>query len=111
MRTSLQCLTALVALVLSGPALAAPDCTCRYSGLDFDVGTCTCIFISGQMKKACCGRVLNNTSWNFSSGECPGSEAPAGSSLPASAMKTANIREQAQPATGKLITRQLAQQP
>lgn len=79
MHTILKGLSRLAGAALfvsSAAAFAAPDCTCRYSGADFDVGSCTCIVISGQLKRACCGRVLNNTSWDFNAGQCPVSDAP-----------------------------------
>lgn len=42
------------------------DCTCRYQGIDFQLGEAACI--RGQ--RAVCGRVLNNTSWEFSNDGC-----------------------------------------
>lgn len=82
--------------VISATALAAPDCTCRYSGADFNVGSCTCMVISGELKRACCGRVLNNTSWNFNAGQCPVSDAPQ-STVPVTegAAVTADMKQQA----------------
>lgn len=76
MRKVLKALPAVGLLVVSSAALAGPNCTCRYAGADFGLGSCTCITISGKSKLACCGMVMNNTSWQFGEGSCPVSQAP-----------------------------------
>lgn len=43
------------------------SCTCRFEGRDYSVGEMACI----RGKSAMCDRVLNNTSWTFSSEACP----------------------------------------
>lgn len=73
----------VIGLVLySGVALAGPDCTCRFAGADFSIGTCTCVTIGGKQKLACCDMVLNNTSWKFGEGGCPVADGPAGDGHP-----------------------------
>jgi hypothetical protein len=67
----------------AGMAQAGPDCTCRYAGADFHVGTCTCITIGGKAKLACCGMVLNNTGWKFGEGICPVAESEPDRGIPA----------------------------
>jgi hypothetical protein len=52
------------------PANAAPDCRCRYQGAFFEVGRCVCMRIGGVTRRACCGKVLNNTSWSFVGNSC-----------------------------------------
>ena len=77
MRIALKALPTLGLLMASSVALAGPNCTCRYAGADFGLGSCTCITISGQSRLACCDMVMNNTSWKFGEGSCPISQAPA----------------------------------
>lgn len=72
----LKALPTLCLLMASSVALAGPNCTCRYAGADFSLGSCTCITISGKSKLACCDMVINNTSWKFGEGTCPVSQAP-----------------------------------
>ncbi len=48
-----------------------PKCTCRYSGQSFALSTCACIVTPNGVQRACCGMVLNNTSWNFTGDVCP----------------------------------------
>lgn len=69
--------------IFAGMAQAGPDCTCRYAGADFNVGTCTCITIGGKSKLACCGMVLNNTGWKFGEGTCPVAESEPDRGIPA----------------------------
>ena len=59
----------LWALPLS-QAAADPDCTCRYSGQEFGLNQCVCMVTSNGMRRACCGLVLNNTSWTFFKDGC-----------------------------------------
>ncbi|MEQ8709068.1 MAG: hypothetical protein RIC36_08765 [Rhodospirillales bacterium] len=100
MHTVLKALSRLAGVAVfavSTSAFAAPDCTCRYQGADFNVGSCTCITISGEAKRACCGRVLNNTSWDFNAGQCPVSAVPPSSS-PATRTADAGVDIQQQAA-------------
>ena len=62
-----------IALWLPGPAAAEGDlpCRCRYAGETYDQGQCVCMKTSNGQRMACCGRVLNNTSWSFLSDGCP----------------------------------------
>lgn len=59
-----------------GEVRAEPNCTCRYAGQSFALDTCVCITTSSGSKRACCGRVLNNTSWKFTNEACPIAAAP-----------------------------------
>lgn len=62
------------AIVCLGPAESAAEtqCTCRYAGQSYALGACVCIDRPGSGQQfACCGMVLNNTSWKFSDKGCP----------------------------------------
>ena len=48
-----------------------PNCTCRYAGQSFALSTCACIVTPNGVRRACCGMVLNNPSWNFTGDVCP----------------------------------------
>ncbi len=70
-RTPLACVVLWLAIVgLGNTALAAPRCVCRYAGRNYDVGQCVRMSNSAGERCACCGFVLNNTSWTFSAGAC-----------------------------------------
>ncbi len=58
-------------VALSASAVAAPNCTCRYGGEDYDLGNCICMQTPNGSRLSCCDMVLNNTSWTFSEGGCP----------------------------------------
>ena len=62
-----------LALLAAADALAAepPACTCRYAGQSYGQGTCVCIITSSGARRACCGKVLNNSSWKFKGETCP----------------------------------------
>ena len=72
------------ALIMFGLALLAaadaraetPNCTCRYAGQSYLQGTCVCIVTSNGARRACCNKVLNNSSWNFKGETCPIASAP-----------------------------------
>ncbi len=73
----------LAAAVILGLSAAAPrdvrgesNCTCRYAGQSYALETCVCIVTSSGARLACCDKVLNNTSWTFSSENCPLAVAP-----------------------------------
>ena len=51
-------------------AMAEPDCTCRYSGQEIALNQCVCMVTPNGMRRACCGLVLNNTSWTFFNDGC-----------------------------------------
>lgn len=57
--------------VLTGTAQAGPECTCRFAGQSFQLKSCACITTSAGPRIACCGMVLNNTSWTFTQKACP----------------------------------------
>jgi len=62
---------AMIWLVPAG-ASAESQCSCRYAGQSYALGTCVCIDRPGiGPQYACCGMVLNNTSWQFSDKGCP----------------------------------------
>ena len=52
---------------------ADPMCKCRYAGSMYAEGQCICMNTPNGQQRACCGKVLNNTSWSFTGG-CPVSE-------------------------------------
>ena len=58
------------------PANADPNCTCRYKGQSYALESCICLSTSAGPRLACCGMVLNNTSWNFTDRHCPVVERP-----------------------------------
>ena len=53
------------------------DCTCRYGGQRYDQNTCVCLMTSNGARLACCGKVLNNSSWKFSGDMCPIASVPS----------------------------------
>lgn len=57
--------------MISGPAFAGPECTCRYEGGDVAEGETVCMRTANGMTMARCEKVLNNTSWKFLGEECP----------------------------------------
>ena len=58
---------------------AGPSCTCRYAGQSFQVNSCVCITTSALGPQvACCGMVVNNTSWTFTKNACPSAALPNG---------------------------------
>lgn len=65
------CLAAALVAALWIPAAPAQAgqhfaCTCRFAGQDYDLGQCVCISTAAGTRYACCGKVLNNSSWKFS---------------------------------------------
>lgn len=54
----------------SAAALAEPRCLCRYAAQLYDQGDCVCMTTSAGPRLACCGRVLNNSSWEFLANGC-----------------------------------------
>lgn len=68
-------LAALFSLVIVclGPveALAESRCVCRFAGQTYLVGKCVCMNRAKGAERACCGKVLNNTSWLFTGDGCP----------------------------------------
>lgn len=67
-RAALAAVVGLAALAWAAPAAA--DCTCRYQGAVYELGQCVCMRIGGTTQRACCGKVLNNTSWSFGGRSC-----------------------------------------
>ena len=66
-----------VAFLAAAEARAqTPVCTCRYAGQSYQLGTCACIVTSSGARRACCDKVLNNTSWSFKGETCPMASAP-----------------------------------
>ena len=76
-------LVAAVALLMAFSAalpVAAESprrCTCRYAGQSFAQGACVCIMTPRGARRACCEKVLNNSSWSFKPGLCPLAAVPA----------------------------------
>ena len=70
------------------------ECRCRYAGNDYAEGQCVCIRTPSGGRYACCGKVLNNTSWSFSQGGCPMAEA---ADEPRPATATVDSRETTPP--------------
>jgi len=64
----------IVALFVATGAMAdsaqGRDCWCRYSGKAHLEGSCICMRTPGGLRRACCGRVLNNSSWSFTASGC-----------------------------------------
>lgn len=68
----LACLAFAVVCLAPARSQADIQCTCRYAGQSYALGTCLCISRPGTGPQyACCGMVLNNTSWTFREGGCP----------------------------------------
>ena len=86
LRTRVWVVAAILAAVLQSSAPAQvhgveSPCTCRGpGGGDYELDTCICINTAAGPQMACCGLVLNNTSWEFTGAPCPTALAP----LPAS---------------------------
>ncbi len=68
----------LVVLALPGPAAAEErsgavaeiPCLCLFDGQSYAQDQCVCLPTSSGPRRACCGKVLNNSSWLFKSGNC-----------------------------------------
>lgn len=71
---------AVLTLTGAGSAIAASACTCRYAGQSYDLGTCVCMQMPDGARTACCGQVLNNTSWTFIHEGCDVAARPSVSS-------------------------------
>jgi len=67
-RVCLAAAIGLAATVSGAPAFA--ECTCRYQGTFYELGQCVCMRVGGTTRRACCGKVLNNTSWSFGGRSC-----------------------------------------
>ena len=65
-----------------GAALGEIDCTCRYGGQSYAQDACVCLMTPNGARLACCGKVLNNASWNFTGDMCPTASAPAAEGKP-----------------------------
>lgn len=62
------------AIVFANPVESAAEtqCTCRAASQSYAEGTCACLDRPGSGSEiACCGKVLNNTSWKFTGKGCP----------------------------------------
>lgn len=64
-------LAAAFSVVVPDSTRGAPNCTCRYAGQSYALNTCVCIVMPDGARMACCGMVLNNTSWTFTRDGCP----------------------------------------
>ncbi len=78
MRVSILPISLVNAALVLALSAAAPNtvrgqtnCTCRYAGQSFALSTCACIVTPNGVRRACCGMVLNNPSWNFTGDVCP----------------------------------------
>ena len=67
-RVLLAAAIGVVAMTSSAPA--APDCRCLYRGNLYQLGQCVCMRVGSTTRRACCGKVLNNTSWSFGGRSC-----------------------------------------
>ncbi len=86
-----------------GAVLGEPNCTCRYAGQSYALETCVCIMTPGAARMACCGRVLNNTSWTFTGASCPIAEAPNSSPLQSVRLLSRPPAREERPQTAVLI--------
>lgn len=59
------------AVIIAGPALAGPNCTCRMAGKTYQEGEVACIRLSGDAYTARCEMNLNTTSWKKIADGCP----------------------------------------
>lgn len=50
---------------------AGPTCTCLYDGKRFELASCACMKTPNGPHIACCGQVLNNSSWMITNRSCP----------------------------------------
>jgi len=69
------------AIVCLGPVGSAAEtqCKCRSPGQSYLVGSCVCLQRPGGAQElACCGKVLNNPSWQFTGKGCPIAKAEPG---------------------------------
>lgn len=71
LRPRLLCMVAIGFSIVTSSALAGPNCTCRYKGIDIPEGQTICMELPSGNVLATCGRVLNNTSWKTLQQECP----------------------------------------
>ena len=78
-QTALATAFALVGLSIAVPGAVRgePQCTCRYAGQSYALEACVCLATPGGARMACCGQVLNNSSWTFTGDGCPVAAAPA----------------------------------
>ncbi len=53
----------------SGDAASIP-CLCRFAGTNYQQAECACLPTSDGPRLACCGKVLNNSSWMFMGASC-----------------------------------------
>lgn len=99
----------LVVGLAAGPAYAEGasstanriPCECRYGGQSYGQGECVCIKTSAGPRRACCGKVLNNSSWSFGDA-CPVAENSAGQTTIATAPgPSTSYALQEQPAAGR----------
>jgi len=84
---------AMIWLVPAG-APAESKCSCRYAGQSYALGACVCIDRPGVGQQyACCGMVLNNTSWQFSDKGCPTAMSEPADSLRTGAASYAEVTD------------------
>jgi hypothetical protein len=68
----LACFCFAIVCASSVGSVAETQCTCRSASQSYAVGTCACLDRpGGGSELACCGTVLNNTSWQFTGKSCP----------------------------------------
>ncbi len=60
------------ALLATGPAAAAPPCTCRHAGQTYQAGELACIRTGSGYRLARCSMSENVSSWRFLKRTCPG---------------------------------------
>jgi hypothetical protein len=59
------------AMMMPFTSHAGPTCTCLYDGKRFELASCACMKTPNGPHIACCGQVLNNSSWTITNRSCP----------------------------------------
>lgn len=77
LKTAVAAAVFVISLAIAAVAHSEPNCTCRYKGQSVALESCICLSTSAGPRLACCGMVLNNTSWKFTDRLCPVAERTA----------------------------------
>ena len=64
-------LAVMLLVPVSGLAQDGFECKCRYAGEFFLQDSCVCMKTPIGPRMACCNKVLNNSSWTFTTNACP----------------------------------------
>lgn len=79
----------------SGESAQIP-CLCLYAGMSYEQAECACLPTPNGPRLACCGKVLNNSSWMFMGDACSLSQSrPEGSGGVSRAVRGAGTAEAA----------------